>query len=351
MNSALNLVLGLFFALTTAASAANAQEAPATPKAKKSAKKAATKPATTETAPSAAAGAGSKVAPGEVLNFRIDEASMKEKASSVPMIQFKEEGESLTPTAAETYNDSVSDDAPFRTYVGYPKHRLSALVVPKSVAATWSQGGQDFNFRSNSLGYGVAYDLVSTPRFAVGFEYTHAELKMDEAKTGSGVGGRQFQESKAGYDIYYAKMRYCFFGSSSFFQQICPGFDIGNDAYPVLSWVSGTKLKLDRLQDIVAGLNLTYQSPITDRLLFRSTAGYNHGLGIGSSGSVTSKSNSSYYLKIGTGFDFNPRHGMGLDVFWNNRTTKLKDKTDTVDETWDNKATELGVRVAYTFTL
>lgn len=357
MTSIFKALLGFAIVLTLTLQVASAQT-PAAP-AKKKKKAAQTKEAPANatkkaTPPSAALKeiepAGAKITPGETLNFRIEDTTVA--PTNDPVFKFKEGGDNTPPpTSPASFSGAVDDDVPFRTFIGYPKHKFSALVVPKNVAATWSLNGTDFNFRSNALGYGVGYELVASPRLQIGLEFVHSEMKMDQARVGTGANARDFLSSKATYDVYLAKMRYCFFGSSNFFQQFCPGLDIGNDSYPVLSFVTGTNLKLDHLQDIVAGLNLTYQSPITDKILFRSTIGYNYGLGIGSSGTVTSKGNSSYYLKLGAGWDINDHHGIGVDVFWHNRNAKMADKTNAVNDEWTTKATELGARLAYTYTL
>jgi hypothetical protein len=133
--------------------------------------------------------------------------------------------------------------------------------------------------------------------------------------------------------------------------QYCPGFLVGNDAYPILAFTDSSHLKMSNVQDIVVGLNFRVQFPISDRFIIHLTPGYNMGTGIGNSGTLTSKNNSTAYGLLGARYEFNVHHALGIDGDMALRNAKLKGKVGNNDDTWTTMSTEVGGRVTYTFTL
>ena len=61
------------------------------------------------------------------------------------------------------------------------------------------------------------------------------------------------EESTQALDVYSYKTNYCFVGKTTFYRQICPGFEIGNDAYPILKFATATHLEIGEVQDITVG--------------------------------------------------------------------------------------------------
>lgn len=230
----------------------------------------------------------------------------------------------------------------------YPRHKFSAIAMPKSVASTWTMNGLDFNFRSSTIGFGLSYEFQATAQISIGLEYQHYDLKAE----GGSVAPYTFDSSKAGYDVYLASFNYCINESGQFVQQICPGLVIGNDSYPVLKFhdPANNRLSLDRYQDLIVGLHFGYQSPVTDNLMFRARAGYLFGTGTGTSSTVTPKNSSSYFLRLGTAYEFTVRQALGTEVEFVNRTSTLRDKAGT-NGSWATRSTDLGLRVSYILTL
>lgn len=339
-------VLGTLLSVVFALSSVSAQAQTKSRKKKAATDKEVVLPA--EAPPKAGPVPGVKLTPGEVLNFRVDDSpSEPGAAAEAPRFQFTDGETSAMPETPAGFTGGLPEDVPFRTYIGYPKHKIMATVEPKNVAATWTLNSFNFNFRNSTVAYGAGYEFAATPRLAVGIDYSHYDLSVN----GGDVNPYRIAKSDHSYDVYLANLRYCFFGSSSFFQQICPGITFGSEAYPILEFSNGSNLKLGGAQSLVTGVNISYFSPITDKVLFRALAGYNFGSGTGNTGSATPSNHSTYYLRLGAGYEFNRRHSVVADVDWFNRSTTLKDRHGNVSDSWTIKSTDLGLRMAYVLTL
>lgn len=290
---------------------------------------------------------GVRVAPGEVLNFNTEgPAAAKDQSQLAPVYTFKDSSEAMQAQPV-IYNDAMADDTPFKTYIGYPKHKFELNGAPKGVNAKWQYKGKDFNFRTSTTAYGAAYNFVATPRFGMGVDYSHSTLKVDAAKTN----GFNIASSSATFDTYFLRTHYCWFGTTSFAVQYCPEFVIGNDAYPILGFTSGVNLKMDKVQDLVVGVAMRFQVPVADKMLFHVTPGYNMGTGIGNSGSLTSKNNSTAYGLLGVDYEFNVHHSLGIEANFSVRKAKLSGTVGNNTDTWEINSTDIGGKLAYTFTL
>ena len=295
--------------------------------------------------PAAPPPAGVRVAPGEVLNFKTEGAKpAPDKAQVGKDFKFVDGAGPMAPPV--TY-DALADDTPYKTYIGYPKNSFSASLQPETFGATWSYNGQDINFRSSTLAVGLAYKLVATPRFGIDVSFNHSMFKIGDAQ----VSNYRVTGSNTTLDTYFVNGHYCFFGRSSFAIQYCPGVQIGNDAYPVLKFYDNLNLRLDRVQDFVIGLNVRLQTPITDRISAHFTPGFLLGTGIGNSGALTSKNNSTIYGLLGADYELGQHNALGLEFNFDSRNAKIKGKVGNNDDSWTTKATDFGARFAYTYTL
>src|SRR5687767_11588057 len=99
-----------------------------------------------------------------------------------PTLQFSAPGGGVVaPTAQPDKYDTVPEDQPFKTYLGYPKHRAGAFVSPMAIGAEWDYLGKQFSFKTNTLAYGVFYDFVATPQWSFTFDYQHYSAEVDAA--------------------------------------------------------------------------------------------------------------------------------------------------------------------------
>lgn len=267
-------------------------------------------------------------------------------------LKFKDAPEAQSVKDDGKIPEGLPEEAPFQTYIGYPKHALGAQLGYVNVAADWTYNGQEFNFRSNSPEYLINYIFTPTPQMSVELDYTHYTLSVDSAVVGTGAGTRAIVSSSQGFDEYYAKFRYCFISSSSFARRLCPGVDIGNDAYPVLGFQDSTHLAMSKVQDYTVGVNITYQMPFTDIFLIKGIAGYNMGLGIGNSGVMKSTSNSSYYVTVQTDWLFGAmrNHDVIFGFDFKARKASINGLVGASNDTWDTDATTFAGRVGYAYT-
>ena len=280
-----------------------------------------------------------------VFEFHVDD--LPKNSDSRPTLQFKDGGQESggVTEVPEFKSEELPESEVFSVYPGYPKHQVALGIRPYSVSTNWSYSGQDFAFTTSSVGYGVTYSFQPTPRLLLEAEYSGYGLEAPA----SSVDPYIVKASSTRLESVFFKGAYCFFGDSSFFRQLCPGIDIGYDTYPVLDFVSSTNLQLSQVRDIILGLNLAYQIPMTDLTRLRIKAGYNRGTGSGNSGTLTSKQNTSYFLLADVVWSLKTNHDLILGMEYRSRPAKISRKSGQNTDTWETKSTIVGVQVAYQY--
>jgi hypothetical protein len=184
--------------------------------------------------------------------------------------------------------------------------------------------------------------LVS-PLWRVEVDYQHFTMKMNQQF----LNPLTFQDSTVNFDNYYLRNSFCVIGKSTFYQQLCPGVDFGNDGYPIVNYVTNNDLTLQRVQDLVLGVNLAYQAPIGNTILFRAMAGYNYGTGMGNSGYLTSKNNSSYYLNAGIEWTVTEHNLINILAEWKQRNAKVSGPIGGNTDSWQSDSSQIGGRLGY----
>ncbi|MBX9767326.1 MAG: outer membrane beta-barrel protein [Bdellovibrionales bacterium] len=274
------------------------------------------------------------------------EVPLKE-SDSRPQFQFNDGILDKAQIAPPKYKqDELPDSEVFALYPGYPKNQISVGIRPYSVSSKWNYQGQDFSFPTTSVGYGIGYRFLPNPNVLVEAEYAAYGIETTSAT----VDPFLIQSSSITMDSLFLKGAYCFFGSSSFFRQLCPGIDVGYDTYPVLDFASSSTLKLSQVRDIIFGLNLAYQIPLTDQTRLRLKVGYNKGTGAGNSGTLTSKENTSYYLLGELNWSFNDHHSMVVGGEYRARDANLSGKRGVNTDTWKTTSVILGLQLSYVYT-
>ena len=295
------------------------------------------------TAPSRADGI---VAPGEVLNFKVDPTDDGSRGGEVrEPIRFSAPDADFGGGKKAT-DSGLDEEAPFKAYIGYPKHQIGVMASPISISSKFNYNTQPFNFKSSSLGYGLWYRLVATPLININLDWN----RFTAAVAAATVSPYTVAESEETYDNYGVSGSYCYASKLSFFHRLCPGFKIANDAYPILEFTTGTALKMGKVEDIVIGLTLDYQFPVVESLLLTAMMGYNYGTGVGNSGSLTSKENNAIYARLGSQWTVASRHEISANVEYNMRTAKLKGLVGSNTDSWETTSTILGLRAAYGYT-
>lgn len=280
----------------------------------------------------------------EQLRFNTDSAPVSTDPR-LPMT-FSDPGEAPLGVKPTNLAETVPEDEGFKSYVGYPKHKVGAFVDPEMLSSSWDYNGRSFNFSNSLIRYGLDYRFVISPIWNIEIEYSHYESGLEAGVQKPYV----FDESSATFDDYFAKIHYCILSRSNFYRQYCPGFSIGNASYPVLGFKSGTVLEMSRVQDLTLGLDFTFQFPFTDKFLFKAVPGYNYGMGIGNSGSMSSKSNSSFTGQLGVDYQFLAKHNIEALVVAAMRSAKLSGKVGSNDDTWTTNSTSFGMRLGYFYT-
>jgi hypothetical protein len=290
-----------------------------------------------------ASGGENEAAPsGDALRFNTD--SSPTSSDSRPPLKFTDPGESPLGTRPPEYAETAPEETPFKTYLGYPKNQLGAYIEPMDLAAKWTFNGSAFNFNSTPVAVGLDYRISFTPMWKLELDYSHFAVSTPSGT----VGSYTVSSSSQGFDTYFVKGRYCFLGNVTFYRQLCAGIDMGNDAYPILKFVnSATNLQISEVQDITAGVNLTYQQPFAERYLFQVGIGYNTGTGIGNSGDLTSKSNSSYYARAGLDFNLTEHNTILGEAIYLARTAKLNGLQGSIQQSWETDSSVLGLRLGY----
>ena len=306
--------------------------------------KAAPEPAANENSPSLvkASGANSD-APTENEGFKFNTESAPPNTDRRAPMTFKDAGDAPLGTPQQSYGDSLPEETPFKAYIGYPKHQLGVYVQPMTLGSSFSRATDSYNFTNSSTAIGLDYRLQMTPLWNMEIDYSHYSMSM----TGAQIGNKTFNDSTVNFDNYFFKNRFCFIGKSTFYRQLCPGFDIGNDGYPIINYIDNTHLALTRVQDIILGLNVTYQEPFSEKFVFKVTAGFNYGTGLGNSGYLTSKGDSSYYLDGGAEWSLTEHNIIQALVEYKARMAKVSGNIGNTTDTWQTNSSAFGGKLGY----
>lgn len=294
---------------------------------------------TMETVPDQKAG----VTPaGDSLKFVVPDdfkASPKDQT-----IQFKYGDSNIVDSS--TSDDVEAEGSSFKAYPGYPKHRVGFDFLPKQVSSKWSYGGQDYNFKSNSnTAFGVHYKFQMTPMTNFGFEYSRYDVSVQ----GQDVTPYTIVDSKVAVDNYAVKSEFCSIFQTNFFQQWCFGADLGVESYPLLDFTGSTDLELSKVDDVILGVNVGYNHPLFTGAILRLKLGYNMGTGAGSSGELTSKSNSSLLFRGDVEWMWKEKHGFGIGAEYVSRNAKVEGLRGNNTDEWESAITTMAFRGSYFF--
>ncbi len=279
----------------------------------------------------------------EYLKFNVDSAPAP--TDPRPAMQFSDPGESAPGTPRPEYTETTPDAVAFKTYPGYPKHQAGLYVKPSTLSSSWSYGGSTYNFRSPTLALGTGYRIQINPLWSMELDYMHYSMNLEAGV----VLPFRFLASTTSFDDYSVKGNYCYIGKTSYYRKICPGFQIGNEGYPILNFVQGTStnLNLSKVQDIIIGVNADYQEPFADKFLFKAIIGFNYGTGLGNSGYLTSKSNYSYYGDAGAEWSVTEHNIIQVFAEYRLRTAQISGQVGNITDKWDTKSSLLGAKIGY----
>lgn len=266
---------------------------------------------------------------------------------SDPSIEVKP-AKSEAPAAAAPMITTNEDDEPgFKTYIGYPKHVLSLVDGFNNLTSKFSYNGKDFNFSSSVVNYGLEYTYVATPSWKVSATYQRYGVSVPAGKVGSSI----INDSKENIDSYGVDTDYCMISSSNFFRQYCLGGGVANDAYPVLKFVDGTHLEMGKVQDIVVGIHVGAQLPISEKIQFKGILGYNYGTGAGGAGNLSSENDTKLYARLELPWTITQNISLKFHGDYSTRNATIKGDVGNNKDKWTTDTTILGggADLGYTF--
>jgi hypothetical protein len=338
----------LFFAITLMISTSGHAQ---------TAKPAATKPAAAKLPEKTATPAAETAAPAassNLIKFNTDSESTSTEVREsfkfkVPGVDDKASGKAAAPGKPLSFDTLPEEEANFKAYIGYPRHQASVSLNPVSISSKFNSSVKNFNYETTTLAYELGYKFVATP--LVSFEFNWTRYTVDvAAATGASVSPLTVSESEVDLDSVMGTATYCVVSGISFFQRLCPAITIGKDAYPVLEYEDNTTLFMSKVSDIVLGLSISYQIPISDRYNINSTLGYNSGTGVGNSGVLTSEANSNLYFRVANLYNWRQNHDVGVTLEYSARAAELEGKYTGGTKKWETEATTLGGKFSYTYT-
>lgn len=282
---------------------------------------------------------------GPVLKFNT-EGGTPDNTDHRDLIKFKGITAPTTETAEPVKESMATEDEGFKTYLGYPKHQLALIDQYGTLSATWNYNGQDFNFNSSTMQYGLAYRFVATPSMQLEAYYSRYNIGIGAGK----ASGFTINDSDMDIDQYGIGGQYCFISPNNFYRQFCLGGVIGNDAYPVLQFINSSVLEMGKVQDIAVGVKAGLQLPFTDSIYFRGTLAYKYGTGAGNSGELTPQNNTSFAVDLAVPWQINSHHGLNPHVDYITRQATIEGKIGNNKDKWATDSTTFGGGVDYIFT-
>ena len=281
------------------------------------------------------------------FEFKTDESAAPVQSNKNPLIFKMQEKDSTGPAPVVEQADSSVEGSTYKVYPGYPKHQIAISLVPTKISSKWNYSGQDFNYNSNSSSsMDLAYDYLSSPLTRFSLYYSRYESSV---KAGS-ASGYTITDSKVALDNYGVKSNFCTNSSVNFLQQYCFGVDLGVESYPLLDFTDSVTLALGKVQDVVLGVNVGYNHPLSAGMLLRFKLGYNMGTGSGSSGELTTKINNS--VSAGADIEWNLKgpHGITVGTEYKKRSAKVEGKRGTNNDTWKSEITTTSFKFGYLYT-
>jgi hypothetical protein len=282
---------------------------------------------------------------GPTLNFST-EGGTPDNTDHRDTIQFKGLSAPTQEATQPQVEIKATEDEGFKTYIGYPKHQLALIDSYGTLSATWNYNGQDFNFNTSTLAYGLAYRFIATPSIQLEAAYSRYNVGIGAGK----ASGFSINDSDVDVDQYGVSGQYCMISPNNFYKQFCLGGMIGNDAYPVLQFVGASQLKMGKVQDIAVGIKAGLQLPFTDSVFFRGQLAYNYGTGAGNSGELTPPNNSSFAVDLAVPWQINAHHGLNPHVDYVTRQATIEGKIGSNKDKWATDSTTLGGGVDYVYT-
>lgn len=277
---------------------------------------------------------------GPVLTFDAGDApAQKDDRGTLKFTDGSLNPSSKEQSKAMPTNETPPDEQGFKSYIGYPAHEFALLTGVDSISATFSYQNQDFNFSTTTFAYGFAYNLVATPSWKVGLMYLQYNIGVN-AGTASALNIVESDETLSQFGV---TTEYCSIGATNFYRQLCFGGLVMKDAYPMLNFTGGSTLAMSKLEDIVLGLNASYQMPLTDKLLFKPIIGFNYGMASGDSGTLTPKSNSKFYLRTELPWLMSESMVLRFHGDFSLRKAEAEGTTGSNFDPWETNSANLGV--------
>lgn len=289
-----------------------------------------------------------EIQPGQPLKFNTDgnEQSLDHRGP----LDFKFEGVPSNgfekQSAPISSDDSTYTGERFVLNPGYPKQSVGASLRPYSINAAWSFSGQDFNYTTESIGYGVYYRFQSTPQFQ--FDADYNTYKVDIVDTS--VSPYTIAASSATLSALFARGTYCFIGAASFFNQFCLGGDLGYETYPLLDFKDATTLSLNSIKDVIVGAHIAYRRPLYGSFSLKLVGTYTMGTGGGSGGALTSKQNNAYAFNADVLWEKTEHHGFVAGVEYKARSASLSGKRGNFTDSWTTTAAMAVLHLDYQYT-
>lgn len=244
--------------------------------------------------------------------------------------------------------ENQKNDAPFKTYIGYPKQRLTVGYAPVSYSGKFTYTGSgtgqgtDFSFTSSSVtGLNLGYQFLPTPT-----TYIEAESNYLSASTNDGS-PNPFTVNKSTANVFnlFVRGNYCFVGDN-FFSRLCPGAEIGMDSYPLLGFIDNSTMEMQQATELSYGVNLLFSGPLVKSVIGKTRIGYLMGSGVGQSG-LTSKKNSAYYVAPQIEW---PAMGGYINIGFNylSRNSSVEGKKGVNTEKWDTTLSSFTMLAGFT---
>jgi hypothetical protein len=273
-------------------------------------------------------------------------------ADDAPMIQFKDEPapEAAKPTVKKSDSEpeyvDLDSPTPYSTAIGYPKITLGASYNPGffGFKQTLQDTGEVFNISGpQALAFGALLHVEASPLYQFELEASYLNMSVGDLNFSPYL----VKASSTNTESIYARMNRCFY-FSSFGNRLCPGIEIGLDTYPSLDFgSSNTVLTLTSISDMVVGLVLNYELPLTPSLTMNVKARYDEGLKIGQSATLGVTDDSKIVGQAGLTFPIGERSSMGVLADIESRTASVH---STLDD-WKSETVSYSLMVGYSHAL
>ncbi|MFM6927739.1 MAG: hypothetical protein ACKOX6_04705 [Bdellovibrio sp.] len=242
---------------------------------------------------------------------------------------------------------ALRNPQPYTGYLNYPRYQIGVAIAPMKTGFKQEYYDLPMNFSVTSYDSVVLSGrYLASPIFYAELEYSHSSFAVQ----GQNVGSYQVNSSTANVETVVSRFTYCSVGNHAM-NKACYGFVAGWDAYPSLEFLSSAELGISSINDMVLGLNISYDHVIAPFKKIISNFEYLYGLHQGQSSSLGVDSDNKIRGEVGVDFqNIKNLNSYYLGIGYIYREAQVHGSIGSYTDHWSMHSSTFALVMKYTWT-